>query len=612
MNGSVFSQNLLGSSALSTASRQSAGATSKGAGALSFADMLQDGVRSANSARPRQGRDPSGGARSRDSGAPAGPQAAHKQDLSRGDQASATSSGRDTREASSPSTETTQDGAGGAKHTPDGSQEREGKGAVAGAGKGQDQVSDPQSGGQSVADSGNDSPQTSEERQDIAATDAGPTATGPDGNGPRSPGALPAEDPEAGKTEKGDPQRRKSSRRDGESAVAGVSATAAATQAPGQAAWVAPAGGAGPAARGSGTQGAQQLGAAVPGGESRTGGLPMEEESGPSQGSLEQATRAMKEPANSPSQGSLEQAARATKNPANSPPQGSVEQAAQATKDSTNGPSGRGVGANGVSAQSTAGAAATASPASASSADASSAAAQAAGPRHFADAVQPASPGGLSKPDGVSHHAGADSPVPTSAGTSTLSQLAGAGQGTPDGSQAPIDPTLAGATLGATGATSHPALVSPFASGAYHTSLSLNASSWPNDLGSQVIWMVGAQMSRADLTLNPPELGKMEIHVSLADDKTKVSFNVHNGVAREAVTGTLPRLRELFQQAGINLQHVDVTEHQSGSNQGGAGSQSGQAGTGGGQGQSGASIRIQSLPSLSARPLPDNMIDAYA
>jgi flagellar hook-length control protein FliK len=104
----------------------------------------------------------------------------------------------------------------------------------------------------------------------------------------------------------------------------------------------------------------------------------------------------------------------------------------------------------------------------------------------------------------------------------------------------------------------------------------------------------------------------MEIHVSLADDKTKVSFNVHNGVAREAVTGTLPRLRELFQQAGINLQHVDVTEHQSGSNQGGAGSQSGQAGTGGGQDQSGASIRIQSLPGLSARPLPDNMIDAYA
>jgi len=574
MSGSVFPQNLLGSSALSTASRQSAGAASKGAGAVSFANMLQDGVRSANSARPRQGRDPSGGARSRDSGAPAGPQGAHKQDMSRDDQASATSSGRDTREASGASTERTQARAGGAKHTPDGSRDREGKGAVARAGKGQDQVSDSQSGGQSIADSGNDSPQAGNDQQGNAATDASPTATGQDGNGSRGPGALPAQDPQAGKTEKGDPGRRKSSRRDGESAVAGVSATAAATQAPGQAAGIAPAGEAGPAARGSGTQGAKQLGAAVPEGDSATAGLPTQGEGGP--------------------------------------PQGSVEQAAQATKDSTNGPSGRGVGANGVSAQSTAGAAATGSPASASSADASSTAVQAAGPRHLAEAVQPASPEGLSKPDGVSHHAGADSPVRTSAGTSTLGQLAGAGQGTPDGSQAPIDPTLAGATLGATGATSHPALISPFASGAYHTSLSVNASSWPDDLGNQVIWMVGHQMSRADLTLNPPELGKMEIHVSLADDKTKVSFNVHNGVAREAVTGTLPRLRELFQQAGVNLQQVDVTEHQSGSNQGGAGSQSGQAGTGGRQDQTGASITIQSLPGLSRRPLTDSMIDAYA
>jgi len=573
MSGSVLTQNAVGPSPLSTASHQSAGGTSNGSGAPSFANMLQDGVTHANRSRPRQGRDPSGGDRSPDGEARVGPKATPSQDQSGDDQASATSSRHDTGAASSAPAGGTQHRAGGAKHTPDSSQNREEKAAVERAGQGQEQVSDPGSGGQSVANNGNNSPQTGDDKQDISATDASPTAAGQDENAPPSPGALSAGDDPAAKPETGDAERRKSSRRDRDSAVAGVSATGAVPPLPGLAPGAAPGGEAGPTARGSGTQEPQQPAASVPKGESRTGGLSTEEEGGPSQGSLEQGARV--------------------------------------TKDPANGLSGRNIGANGVSAQSTAGTAATGSPASALHADASSTA-QAAGLRHLADAVQPASPQGLSKSDGLSHHAGADSPVPASAGTSALDQLAGAGRGTHDGLQAPIDPTLAGASLGATGATSHGAFLSPLASGTYHTSLSVNASSWPDDLGNQVIWMVGNHISSADLTLNPPGLGKMEIRVSLEDDKTKVSFNVHNGVARDAVAGTLPRLRELFQQAGVNLQQVDVAEHQSGSNQGGAGSQFGQAGTGGGQEQSGAPITIQSLPGLSGRALPDSMIDAYA
>jgi flagellar hook-length control protein FliK len=215
-------------------------------------------------------------------------------------------------------------------------------------------------------------------------------------------------------------------------------------------------------------------------------------------------------------------------------------------------------------------------------------------------------------PSSVSHQADPGSPSSAPANASILSQLAGVGQGTPDRLQAPIDPTLAGATLGTTGAANHSGAVSSSASGLFHTTYSVSSSSWPDDLGSRVIWMVDQKVSTADLTLNPPELGKVQVRVSLEDDTTKVSFNVHNGAARQAVEGTLPRLREMFQQAGVNLQHVDVTEHHSSANQGGGGSQFDQSGTAGGHDRSGASIALQPLPGVSSRVLTDSVIDAYA
>ena len=81
----------------------------------------------------------------------------------------------------------------------------------------------------------------------------------------------------------------------------------------------------------------------------------------------------------------------------------------------------------------------------------------------------------------------------------------------------------------------------------------------------------------AELRLDPPELGSLEIRIRQKKDTTSVSFVVQSSSAREAVESALPRLRELFAEAGLSLQSMDVSERQSGERRG----DEGDRGTGG-------------------------------
>jgi flagellar hook-length control protein FliK len=146
----------------------------------------------------------------------------------------------------------------------------------------------------------------------------------------------------------------------------------------------------------------------------------------------------------------------------------------------------------------------------------------------------------------------------------------------------------------------------------HNAPLSLHASTWPDDLGGRVMWLLDHKASTADLRLDPPELGSMRIRIALDNDATKVHFAVQTAVARDAVENAMPRLRELFQQAGINLQNVDVTDHQNTPGQGGAQSGFAQEWSGARSGQSIASLRV--APAVARSPVhpSERVLDAYA
>ncbi|MEO8466682.1 MAG: flagellar hook-length control protein FliK [Gammaproteobacteria bacterium] len=97
------------------------------------------------------------------------------------------------------------------------------------------------------------------------------------------------------------------------------------------------------------------------------------------------------------------------------------------------------------------------------------------------------------------------------------------------------------------------------------------ADNWHEALASRVQVLVDQHVGEAHIKLNPPELGAVDIKISLVDDKTFVQLTASNAAARDELTQSLPRLRELLSAGGLSLGGASV--------HGGSGGQAGQDAT---------------------------------
>ncbi|MGD9788685.1 MAG: flagellar hook-length control protein FliK [Sulfuricellaceae bacterium] len=86
----------------------------------------------------------------------------------------------------------------------------------------------------------------------------------------------------------------------------------------------------------------------------------------------------------------------------------------------------------------------------------------------------------------------------------------------------------------------------------------VGAPGWSGELGQKVVWMVGQQKQSAELQLNPPNLGPLEVRISLNQDQMSATFVSHHAAVREAIEAALPRLREMLADNGIALGNVSV------------------------------------------------------
>ena len=104
-----------------------------------------------------------------------------------------------------------------------------------------------------------------------------------------------------------------------------------------------------------------------------------------------------------------------------------------------------------------------------------------------------------------------------------------------------------------------------------------NQPGWDQALGDRVQWLVTQRMQSAELHLNPPELGPVEIRLSLNQDQARIHFTSPHALVREAIEAALPRLRETLGESGIQLANADVgqysPERQAFMNSGSGGSQ---------------------------------------
>ncbi len=83
---------------------------------------------------------------------------------------------------------------------------------------------------------------------------------------------------------------------------------------------------------------------------------------------------------------------------------------------------------------------------------------------------------------------------------------------------------------------------------------------WNQSMSGQVAWMASQNIRSAELKLNPANLGLIEVRIGIDDKNVKVAFGSHHALVREAIEQSIPRLREMMAEQGLNLSNPDVSQ----------------------------------------------------
>ncbi|MBV8634626.1 MAG: flagellar hook-length control protein FliK [Burkholderiaceae bacterium] len=81
---------------------------------------------------------------------------------------------------------------------------------------------------------------------------------------------------------------------------------------------------------------------------------------------------------------------------------------------------------------------------------------------------------------------------------------------------------------------------------------------WDQALGQKVVWMVAGGQQSASLTLNPPDLGPMQVVLNVNNSHATATFTAAQPEVRQALEAALPKLREMLGDAGIQLGQASV------------------------------------------------------
>lgn len=86
----------------------------------------------------------------------------------------------------------------------------------------------------------------------------------------------------------------------------------------------------------------------------------------------------------------------------------------------------------------------------------------------------------------------------------------------------------------------------------------LGQTGWQEEAGQKLTWMVGSGRQQADLVLTPPNLGRVEVSLTMNGDQASAIFTSSNPAVREALESSLHRLREILADAGVSLGQAEV------------------------------------------------------
>lgn len=90
--------------------------------------------------------------------------------------------------------------------------------------------------------------------------------------------------------------------------------------------------------------------------------------------------------------------------------------------------------------------------------------------------------------------------------------------------------------------------------------LNLGQNAWESNLGSRLQMMVSQNIQSAEIRLDPPELGALDIKIKVVNDVATVNITSAHTQVKEALETAVPRLREMFEESGLALGDVNVRQ----------------------------------------------------
>jgi flagellar hook-length control protein FliK len=97
--------------------------------------------------------------------------------------------------------------------------------------------------------------------------------------------------------------------------------------------------------------------------------------------------------------------------------------------------------------------------------------------------------------------------------------------------------------------------------------LDLNQQKMPSELGQNIQWMIGKNISRATLDINPANLGPLKITIDQQRDQIQIQIMAAHHLTRDVLDQAIPRLREWLHDAGLNPAQVTIASFDSQSGQ---------------------------------------------
>jgi len=83
---------------------------------------------------------------------------------------------------------------------------------------------------------------------------------------------------------------------------------------------------------------------------------------------------------------------------------------------------------------------------------------------------------------------------------------------------------------------------------------------WADEFSQKITWVATQHGQSAELHLNPPQLGPLDVLIKVNGDQATALFTSPHAVVRDAIEQALPKLREMLADNGIMLGNATVSD----------------------------------------------------